>query len=200
MLTRILLVSAAAAAALAAAPAGCRRGVLNQDPMAPGMGEAVAPKDPVVKRAAGADFAAYSMVFVEEPSIAPDATQGADVKPDQLRSLQDTMRDDLKKAFGDRYKPVGEIGDGTLLVRTWIMRAVPNSPLQNIAPQSQVGRGGYGYAAIRIEVLDSRSRRELLSFTHERSTERFSLEKLSEWGSVQKSFSTWADEVATLAR
>ena len=198
MFTRILLLSAAAA--LVSFPAGCRRGVLNQDPMAPGTGEAIAPKDPVVKRAAGADFAAYSMVLVEEPSIAPDATQGADVKPDQLRSLQDTMRDDLKEAFGDRYKAVGEIGDGTLLVRTWIMRAVPNSPLQNIAPQSQVGRGGYGYAAIRIEVLDSRSRRELLSFTHERSTERFSLEKLSEWGSVEKSFSTWADEVAKLAR
>ena len=181
-------------------PAGCRRGVLNQDPMAPGAGEAIAPKDPVVKRAAGADFGAYSAVFVEEPSIAPDATQGADVTPDQLRSLQDTMRDDLRKAFGDRYKPVGMVGDGTLLVRTWIMRAVPNSPLQNIAPQSQVGRGGYGYAAIRIEILDSQTRRELLSFSHQRSTERFSLEKMSEWGSVQKSFSTWADEVAKLAR
>jgi hypothetical protein len=198
MFTRTLLVCAAAA--LLAVPAGCRRGVLNQDPMAPGAGEAIAPKDPVVKRAAGADFGAYSAVFVEEPSIAPDATQGADVKPDQLRSLQDTMRDDLRKAFGDRYKPVGMVGDGTLLVRTWIMRAVPNSPLQNIAPQSQVGRGGYGYAAIRIEILDSQSRRELLSFSHQRSTERFSLEKMSEWGSVQKSFSTWADEVAKLAR
>ena len=198
MFTRILLV--AAAAALVALPAGCRRGILNQDPMAPGPGEALAPKDPVVKRAADAGFASYSMVLVEEPSIAPDATQGADVTPDQLRSLQDTMRDDLKKAFGDRYKSVGEIGDGTLLVRTWIMRAVPNTPLRNLAPQSQVGRTGYGYSAIRIEVLDSRSRRELLSFTDERSTERFSLEKLSEWGSVEKSFSTWAGEVATLAR
>lgn len=198
MFTRILLVSAAAA--LVAFPAACRRGVLNQDPMAPGTGEAIAPKDPVVKRAAGADFAAYAAVLVEEPSIAPDATQGADVKPDQLRSLQDTMRDDLKQAFADRYRPVGMVGDGTLLVRTWIMRAVPNSPLQNIAPQSQVGRGGYGYAAIRIEILDSQTRRELLSFTHERSTERFSLEKMSEWGSVEKSFSTWAAEVAKLAR
>lgn len=198
MFTRILLVCSAAA--LLAVPAGCRRGVLNQDPMAPGAGEAIAPKDPVVKRAAGADFAAYSAVFVEEPSIAADATQGADVRPDQLRSLQDTMRDDLRKAFGDRYKPVGMVGDGTLLVRTWIMRAVPNSPLQNIAPQSQVGRGGYGYAAIRIEILDAQTRRELLSFSHQRSTERFSLEKMSEWGSVQKSFSTWADEVAKLAR
>ena len=198
MFTRILLVCAAAA--LLAVPAGCRRGVLNQDPMAPGAGEAIAPKDPVVKRAAGADFAGYSAVFVEEPSIAPDATQGADVTPDQLRSLQDTMRDDLRKAFGDRYKPVGMVGDGTLLVRTWIMRAVPNTPLRNLAPQTQVGRTGYGYSAIRIEVLDSRTRRELLSFTHERSTERFSLEKLSEWGSVEKSFGTWADEVAKLAR
>ena len=191
---------AVAAASLLAAPPGCRARIGGPDPMKPSAPESIAPSDPVVVRAPGADFSGYSKVFVEEPSIAPEATQGADVSPAQLRSLQDTMRDDLKRAFGDRCRPVGEIGDGTLLVRTWIMRAVPNSPLQNIAPQSQVGRGGYGYAAIRIEVLDSRSRRELLSFTHERSTERFSLEKLSEWGSVEKSFSTWADEVAKLAR
>lgn len=189
-----------ASAFLLAAPSGCRMRIGGPDPMKPTAVEAIAPSDPVVKRAADADFAAYSSVLVEEPSLAADATQGADVSPPQLRSLQETMRDDLRKAFADRYRPVGEIGEGTLLVRTWIMRAVPNSPMRNLAPQTQVGRTGYGYSAIRIEVLDSTTRRELLSFSHERSTERFSLEKLSEWGSVEKSFSTWADEVAKLAR
>jgi len=63
-----------ASAFLLAAPSGCRMRIGGPDPMKPTAVEAIAPSDPVVKRAADADFAAYSAVVVEEPSIAADAT------------------------------------------------------------------------------------------------------------------------------
>jgi hypothetical protein len=45
-------------------------------------------------------------------------------------------------------------------------------------------------------VVDPQRKGQLLTFSHERSTERFSLDKLSEWGSVEKSFEVWSSEIA----
>jgi hypothetical protein len=44
------------------------------------------------------------------------ATQGDDVKPEQLRQLADDLRKDLKSALGARRKVVDVVGPDTVLV------------------------------------------------------------------------------------
>jgi hypothetical protein len=177
---------------------GCRGngGPVRQVMESPAEKDQAAPAEPKIVVAPDADFARYASVFVAEVVVGADATQGDDVKPEQLRQLADDLRKDLKSALGARRKVVDVVGPDTLVVKSFIVRAVPNSPLRNLAPQTQVRKAGYGYAAIFVEVVDPQRKGQLLTFSHERSTERFSLDKLSEWGSVEKSFEVWASEIA----
>jgi len=182
--------------------AGCRGsgGPVRQVMESPAEKDQAAPAEPKVVVAPDADFARYTSVFVAEVVVGQDAAQGDDVKPEQIRALADDLRVDLKAALGARRKVVDVVGPDTLVVKSFIVRAVPNSPLRNLAPQTQVRRAGYGYAAIFVEVGSAQHKGPLLTFSHERSTERFSLEKLSEWGSVEKSFKVWAAEIADLMK
>ena len=88
---------------------------------------------------------------------------------------------------------------GTIVVDARIIRAVPNLPLRNIAPQSQVGRTGYGYAVALVTLRDGATGQVLVSARESRATSRFGLEKMSEWGSVEKSFDEWAAGAVKLA-
>ena len=187
----------AALASLAVLPA-CRVGrALNDDPMAPKKFEG---DQKQVWKAPGADFAQFRSVYVEPVAMDADATQGQDVGTADVKGLPGKFRGDLENALGVGRTVVKVPAAGTLVVNVQIIRAVPNIPQRNIAPQSQIGGTGYGYAAVRVTLKDGGTGKELMTMSETRATSRFSLEKMSEWGSVEKSFEVWSQEVAGLAK
>lgn len=186
------------AAAICALPlAGCRVGrLMNNDPMASqGFDEG-----PQVTRTPGVDWSKYATVFVAPVVMDADATQGRDITDADVAALPGKFRANLQKAFETKFKKVDAAGPGTIVVNAEIIRAVPNMPLRNIAPQSQVGRTGYGYAVVRITLKDGVTGAVLVTARESRATSRFGLEKMSEWGSVEKSFEDWAEEAVKLAK
>lgn len=190
-----------AAIAMLALLASCRGGgALNSDPYSQNPIEAAMDSGPKKTRADGADFSRFKQVTIARVGIDPDATQGDSVSAEQLEKLREEFTTDLTKAFAAKFAVVPAATSApTLAVRATIVRAVPNKPLRNILPQTQVGRTGYGYAAVRVQLCDAATGAELAAFTETRSTKRFGLEKLSEWGNVEKSFETWAKEAVELA-
>ena len=186
------------AAAICALPlAGCRVGRLtNNDPMASqGFDEG-----PQVTRTPGVDWSKYTAAFVEPVVMDADATQGRDITEADVAALPGKFRANLQTAFAGKFRKADAAGAGTIVVKAEIIRAVPNSPLRNIAPQSQIGRTGYGYAVVRITLKDGVTGATLVSARESRATSRFGLEKMSEWGSVEKSFDDWAQEAVKLAK
>lgn len=184
--------------------AACRGGgALNDDPYRQGTIEAVMDSGPKIDRADGADFSKYDAVLIADVTVNPEATQGDEVSAEQLEKLRIDFQSRLADAFaaGRTVRTGGgDAGAGTMIVRAEIVRAVPNKPARNIAPQTQLGRTGYGYAAVRLTMVDAASGATLLTMTDTQSTKRFGTEKLSEWGTVEKAFSTWATEAAKLAK
>jgi hypothetical protein len=195
--TTVLLVSLLSLA-LALPGTGCRGRVgqlLNNDPLAAqGFDEG-----PQITRTPGVDWTAYRSVFVQPVSMDADATQGRDVDDADVAALPGKFRDDLQKAFDGKFTRAQAPAAGAIVVDARIIRAVPNLPLRNIAPQSQVGRTGYGYAVAVITLRDGASGQVLASARESRATSRFGLEKMSEWGSVEKSFEEWAAGAVKLA-
>lgn len=186
------------AAAICALPlAGCRVGrLMNNDPMASnGFDEG-----PKIVHTPGVDWTKYTAVFVEPVKMEADATQGRDITDADVAALPGTFRADLQKSFESKFRKADAAGAGTIVVKANIIRAVPNLPLRNIAPQSQVGRTGYGYAVVDIVLKDGATGAVLVTAHESRATSRFGLEKMSEWGSVQKSFQDWAEEAVKLAK
>lgn len=198
MISRLLTLS------LVALLAACRGGgAFNEDPYHQSPVEAALDSGPSTIRADGADFSKYAQVVVEPVAMDSDATQGDDVSIDQLEKLRAEFGVDLRKEFGERFKVVSSGAAGSepvLAVRATIVRAVPNKPMRNILPQTQLTRTGFGYAAVRVQLCDATTGAELASFTETRSTKRFGIEKLSEWGSVEKSFEAWAKDAVGLAK
>ena len=184
--------------ALAAPGVGCRGRVgqlINNDPLAAqGFDEG-----PQVTRTPGVDWSSYRAVFVQPVSMDPDATQGRDVGDADVAALPGKFRDSLQQAFAGKFARAEAPAAGTIVVDARIIRAVPNLPLRNIAPQSQVGRTGYGYAVALVTLRDGATGQVLVSARESRATSRFGLEKMSEWGSVEKSFDEWAAGAVKLA-
>jgi hypothetical protein len=111
----------------------------------------------------------------------------------------------MVEAFGKSSRSAailddGASRDGAVIVRTEIVRAVPNKPLRNIAPQTQLTRTGYGYASVRMVIEDGATGRALVTMTETQSTTRFGTAKLSEWGTVEKAFDSWAAEAVKLSQ
>lgn len=196
-MTRTAVLSLVLLASLTACRGG---GPLNDDPYKQNMIEGALDSGPVKYRAEGASFVKYAEAVVEMPSVDPDATQGDEVTSEALEKLRAKFAGDLRNAFGKKFKVVGMAGsEPALVVRTTIVRAVPNKPARNLIPTTQVGRTGYGYAAVRVQLIDSATGAELASLTDTRSTKRFGLDKLSQWGSVETSFEAWANDAVELA-
>lgn len=194
----------------------CRGGgVFNDDPYNENRFEAMSEK-PVIFRAQDADFSNYSMALVLEPTMDADASQDSDVSMEQRAKLRQTLADDLRASFGDKFGLATTAGPGVLIVESEIVRAVPNVPALNLAPQTQLGHTGYGYAAIRITLRDGATNSAknsatntatknandnvLSTFTETRATKRFGLDKLSDWGSIESSFKEWAKDAVNLTK
>ena len=192
MTRSLALVSSLTALSLLAA---CRGGgALNDDPYRQGTIEAALDSGPKVDRADGADFSKYGTVLIDDVAVNPEATQGDEVSAEQLDKLRGDFQARLAEAFaaGRTVRTGGGAANAdTFIVRAEIVRAVPNKPARNIAPQTQLGRTGYGYASVRLTMVDGATGATLLTMTDTQSTKRFGTEKLSQFGTIEKACETW---------
>ena len=148
--------------------------------------------------AEGVDWSKYKSVFVAPVAVAPDALEDAIWgNAEDLPGLAADFKSKIVDAMEARYTPVDAAGPGVLVVRAQITRVKPNAPARNLAPTTQIGGTGYGFGQVAVEVLDGGDSRVLVEFAEVQSTKRFSIEKLSVWGSLEKSFEEWAKRVAT---
>ncbi len=144
------------------------------------------------------DWSQYTSVWVAPVIVAPDAMVGGLWgKEEDLPGLAAEFQRALVDAMAARYTPVQAAGAGVLVVRAQITKAAPNAPARNIAPQTQIGGSGYGYGQVAIEVLDGGAGVVLVELADVQSTTRFSTEKMTVWGSLEKSFGDWAKRIAT---
>lgn len=139
----------------------------------------------------------FTGCFIAPVQVDPQAADGDDVSSDQLAQLGNDFGAALAKSISQKIAIVSAPGAGIITVNATIMRAVPNKPALNLAPQTQILQRGYGYASVvvRADSLDGAS---IMGFADTRSTQRFGADKLSTWGSVEASFTAWADEIAGL--
>ncbi|MFZ9882422.1 MAG: DUF3313 family protein, partial [Phycisphaerales bacterium] len=180
-------------------------GALNDDPYRQSAIESALDGGPRVDRADGVDFSRYTRVCVAMPTVAPDATQSDEVSDEQLEKLRNEFASRMVEAFGKASRPASMLGEGAagagaIVIRTEIVRAVPNKPLRNIAPQTQLTRTGYGYASVRMYIEDGATGQTLVTMTDTQSTKRIGAAKLSEWGTVEKAFEFWAGEAVKLTQ
>ncbi len=143
------------------------------------------------------DWTTYQAVHVAPVAVAADAYNAkAYGSPEDLPGLAATFLSDLQAAFTKKYLPAAAAGPNTLVVKAQITKADPNATALNIAPQSQILGSGYGYGQVAIEVVDGATGALLYEFAGVKNTSRFSVEKMSVWGSLEKSFKEWSAQVA----
>jgi hypothetical protein len=126
---------------------------------------------------------------VEVGSLAEDR-----MTDEQEAELKMRLRRALEAKFGDRLVSSG--GPDVIEVRACVTDFKPNKPLRNIAPQTQIMRRGYGYAACEIEA--TLGGRPVAAMASTVDTQRFGAEKLSEMGTADAACTAWADKFAAL--
>lgn len=132
--------------------------------------------------------------FVVAPVLVDD--NEANLGPDDVQTLTSSLTSALSISFGAGRTAAAARGPGTLVVTAEIVQAIPNQPLRNVVPLSQIRRAGYGTVTVDIQVTDGGTGALLLAFRGTEETKRVSAEKLSVWGSAEESFSKWAAAVA----
>lgn len=118
------------------------------------------------------------------------------LSPEDVGTLTGSLTSALTSAFGNSRSAVGAAAPGTLVVTAEIVQAVPNEPLRNVVPLSQIRKAGYGTVTIDCQVTDGGTGALLYAFRGTADTQRVSAEKLSVWGSAEKSFGEWATQIA----
>ncbi len=148
-------------------------------------------------QAAKTNWSSYTGVYVAPVAVAAGVMEGgAWGNESDLPALATTFQLNLTTAMSAKYAPAPAPAPNVLVVRAQIIKAKPNSPARNIAPQTQIGGTGYGFGMVAIEVVDGGTGTVLYEFADVEATTRFSLEKMSVWGSLEKSFQTWSTELA----
>jgi hypothetical protein len=126
---------------------------------------------------------------VIDPVVTPDGNAYGDLTADQLQQLRTLLQEALAKSFGTG---VGT-GDRTLVIRAAITGVKPNQPMRNIAPQTQILKGGYGYAGAELYAMDGANGPVVAALMQTYDTERFGTEKLSALGTAEKACTEWAE-------
>lgn len=150
-----------------------------------------------VYKATKTNWGSFTGVYVAPVAVAAGAMEGGAWGDEgDLAGLANTFQADLTAALGAKYSAAPAAAANVLVIRAQIIKAKPNAPMRNIAPQSQIGQTGYGFGMVAIEVVDGGTGSVLYEFADVQATTRFSVEKMSVWGSLEKSFQTWASELA----
>jgi len=136
----------------------------------------------------GFSLAQYGSVKVELSNS--DKLGDLKLKPEELEDLRTRFQASLTKAL---ESTVGT-GARVLMVRGEMTALKPNNPLLNVAPQSQILKRGYGYAACEIFATDGVDGQVVAAWMNTQDTQRFSAEKLSTLGTAQKACEKWGPE------
>ena len=152
----------------------------KSDPMTSSWHDAAALESPSRK---------IAVTQVEVGSIAGDR-----MTDEQQAEVTLRLRRALEASFGDRLASAG--GPDVIEVKACITDFKPNKPLRNIAPQTQIMRRGYGYAACEIEA--TLGGRPVAAMASTVDTQRFGTEKLSDMGTADAACATWAEKFAAL--
>jgi len=138
-------------------------------------------------------LAAFGKVVVW-PTETPEGNAYGDLTPEKLATLRGLLEKSIKEAFGER---LGN-GDRTLVIRSALTAVKPNKPLLNVAPQSQIMKRGYGYAACEIYATDGDTGPVVAAFMQTTDTKRFSTEKLDALGTAERACTEWGTEFRAL--
>jgi hypothetical protein len=144
-------------------------------------------------RSAKASAASFGKVVVL-PVETPEMGAYGDLDAEQLATCRSVLATELTKAFAS---PPGT-GDRTLYIHAAITAIKPNKPLLNVAPQTQLLKRGYGYAACEIYATDGEMGPIVAAFMQTQDTARFGTEKLSSTGTAEKAAGEWATQFREL--
>jgi outer membrane lipopolysaccharide assembly protein LptE/RlpB len=147
--------------------------------------EAKDDSDTMEYRAQGFALSQYGSVKVEAVEIGQiEELRG---NPEEFEKMRARFQASLQAAL----EKSGGKGDRVLIVRGSITAFKPNKPLLNVAPQTQIMKRGYGYAACEIFATDGPGGKVVAAWMNTQDTQRFGTEKLSEFGTIEKACETW---------
>ena len=136
-------------------------------------------------KAKGFKLSDYGKVSVESVSVSRQVD--IELKPEDFEDLRSRFQKSLQAAL----EKAGGTGDRTLVVRGEITAIKPNKPMLNVAPQTQLLKRGYGYAACEIFATDGNGGAVVAAWMNTMDTQRFGSEKLSELGTARKACEEW---------
>lgn len=110
--------------------------------------------------------------------------------PTEMESMRGKFQAGLQKAL----ESTGGGGQRVLVVRGAITAFKPNRPVLNVAPQTQLMKRGYGYAACEIYATDAATGQVVAAWMNTQDTQRFGTEKLSQFGTIEKACESWGPE------
>ncbi|MFM1831442.1 MAG: hypothetical protein RLZZ558_1782 [Planctomycetota bacterium] len=139
-------------------------------------------------RARGFALSQYGKVRVEPVSISPNVD--LELAAEDFRDLQARFQESLQAAL----ERAGGSGERMLVVRGQITAIKPNKPMLNVAPQTQLLKRGYGYAACEIYATDGEKGPVVAAWMNTLDTQRFGAEKLSELGTARQACEAWGPE------
>ncbi|NBX25840.1 MAG: DUF3313 family protein [Planctomycetes bacterium] len=142
-------------------------------------------------KAKGFKLADYGKVSVESVSVSRQVD--VELKPEDFEDLRTRFQKSLQAAL----EKAGGTGDRTLVVRGEITAIKPNKPMLNVAPQTQLLKRGYGYAACEIFATDGLGGAVVAAWMNTMDTQRFGAEKLSELGTARKACEAWGPAFRT---
>lgn len=137
--------------------------------------------------------------FLVSP-VALAAGVGDDEPAEEIAQLQATLSNDITAAFGATRTAASAAGPGVLVISASISCLKANNPLLNIAPQTQMRGRGYGHTCIEVTFTDGATGQVVGAYADADTTERFSTEKASKWGSSESAFAHWAQALSGLAK
>jgi len=139
------------------------------------------------------EMSAFKSVLVQEVKIEANGDN-----PDEASKLSIELRNEIISAVG--LPVAAAVGPGVLEIRASITGLKENVPALNIAPQSQMRGRGYGYVACEIYALDGKDGSPFAAYADTQNTQRFSTEKMSDWGSAQAGLKVIADAFGAMLK
>ena len=131
--------------------------------------------------------AKYGTVVVLPAQTTQPGAYG-ELTEEQLANCRNILTQQLTAAFA----AVPGTGDRTLVVHASITAIKPNKPLLNVAPQTQLLKRGYGYAACEIFATNGQGGPVVAAYMCTADTARIGTEKLSETGTAEHAAGDWA--------
>ena len=110
--------------------------------------------------------------------------------PAEMEKMRSKFQASLQKAL----ETTGGGGQRVLVVRAAITAFKANKPMLNVAPQTQLMKRGYGYAACEIYATDGVGGQVVAAWMNTQDTQRFGTEKLSQFGTIEKACETWGPD------